>query len=123
MRGLSDLFIIESPNFLIETIACKDVSKATTSDEFQVVFDVSSFKPEEISVKLVERDIVVDGKHEEREAVHGFIARQFNRRITVPTDYDTETLTTYLNKDGKMTIKALKLKPNESKERIIPIKR
>lgn len=135
MRGFPELFnIVEYPTkvswpfFLIneephKTVASKDVCKATTNDEFQVVFDVSSFKPEEISVKFAERDIVVEGKHEEREAVHGFISRQFSRRITLPKDYDTETLTTYHNKDGKMTIKALKPKPIEPKERIIPIKR
>ena len=135
MRGIPEIFsIVESPSkvpypfFLINeepyrTDASKDVCKATTNDEFQVVFDVSSFKPEEISIKLTERDIVVEGKHEEREAVHGFISRQFTRRITLPKDFDTETLTTYLNKDGKLTIKALKPKTIEPKERIIPIKR
>lgn len=101
----------------------KEITKKTNESDFSSTFDVSSFKPEEISVKLVDRDIVVEGKHEEREDEHGFVSRQFSRRITLPKDYDTETITTYLNKDGKMTIKALKPKPIEPKERIIPIKR
>lgn len=131
MRGLPTFLAIESPRrfstplFLIDEhpSASKDVSIAKQNDEFQVVFDVSSFKPEEISVKLAEREIVVEGKHEEREADYGFISRQFSRRISLPIDFDTETLTTYLNKDGKMTIKALRPKPVVPKERIIPIKR
>lgn len=97
--------------------------KPSTDKNFQLTIDVSSFEPEEISVKLVERDVVVEGKHEEREDEHGFISRQFKRRFTIPEEYDTETLTTCLNKEGKMTIKALKLRPIETKERIIPIKR
>lgn len=101
----------------------REVLKKTSDTDFQTTFDVSSFKPEEISVKLVERDIVVEAKHEEREDEHGFVSRQFTRRFTLPKDIDTETITTYLNNDGKMTIKALKPKPIEPKERIIPIKR
>lgn len=91
--------------------------------EFTAAFDVSLFKPEDITVKLVERDIVVEGKHEEREDEHGFIARQFTRRITIPKEFDTETVTTYLSNDGKMTIKAFKPKPADPQERFIPIKR
>lgn len=94
-----------------------------TDKNFERTIDVASFEPEEISVKLVERDVVVEGKHEEREDEHGFISRQFKRRFTIPEEFDTETLTSSLSKEGKMTIKALKLRPIETKERIIPIKR
>lgn len=99
-------------------------TKSTPSErDFSVVFDVSSFNPEDISVKLVDREIFIDGKHEEREDEYGFISRQFSRRITLPKDFDTDTITILLTKDGKMTIKASRPKPLEPKERIIPIKR
>lgn len=116
-----------NPLMPVKTLAQKEpnntISTASEND-FQAVFDISSsFKPEEISVKIVERDIVVEGKHEEREDEHGFISRQFTRRFTLPKDFDSDSVTTYLDKNGKMTIKALKLKPIEPKERIIPIKR
>jgi HSP20 family molecular chaperone IbpA len=107
-----------------------DTTKSAQSShekDFSFAFDVSSFEPEEISVKLVDRDIFVEGKHEERQDEHGlfpgFISRQFTRRITLPKEYDTNTITSLLTKDGKMTIKALRLRPLEPKERIIPIKR
>lgn len=101
-----------------------DTTKSPPAEkDFTVAFDVSAFKPEEISVKLVERDILIEGKHEEREDEEGFISRQFTRRITVPKDFDTDTITTLLSKDGMMTIRALRPKPIEPKVRIIPIKR
>ena len=92
--------------------------------DFSMSFDVSSFKPEEISVKVKDRDVIIEAKHEEREDEHGFISRQLTRKFILPDEYDPDTVSTYLNADGKMTIKALKPRPDiEVKERIIPIKR
>jgi HSP20 family molecular chaperone IbpA len=99
-----------------------EVAKPSKQD-FNVTFDVSSFKPEEISVKLKDRDVIIEASHEERQDGIGFISRQFTRRYTLPEEYDSDTISTYLNADGKMTIKALKPKPIDSIERIIPIKR
>lgn len=91
---------------------------------FQLALDVSSFKPEEISVKVKDRDVFIEAKHEEREDEHGFVSRQFTRRFMLPDEYDPDTISTYLNADGKMTVKALKPKVDVSvKERIIPVKR
>lgn len=99
--------------------------KKTTSDDFKVAFDVKSFNPEEISVKVKGREILVDGKHDERADEHGFVSRHFTRRYIVPDEYDIETVATYLDSDGKMTITASKPKPviDTSNERVIPIER
>lgn len=95
-----------------------------TSDDFHITIDVKSFKPEEISVKVKERDIIVEGKHEERADEFGFVSRQFTRRYILPEDYDIDTVSSYLSADGKMIIKASKPKPVlETGERIIPIER
>lgn len=97
---------------------------AKPSSDFSISFDVSAFKPEEISVKVIDRDIIVEAKHEEREDEHGYISRQFTRKCILPDEYDPDTISTYLNAEGKMTIKPLKPKPAvQSNERIIPIKR
>lgn len=101
-----------------------EVAKAKDVQDFSIAFDVSSFQPEEISVKVRNRDIIVEAKHEERQDGHGYVSRQFTRRYTLPDEYDLDTVSTFLNADGKMTIKALKPKSLEAKnERIIPIKR
>ncbi|XP_070509261.1 protein lethal(2)essential for life-like [Chironomus tepperi] len=113
---------------LVMRKACqKDLSTKSKEQEvkdFSVAFDVSSFKPEEISVKVKDRDVIIEAKHDEREDEHGFISRQLTRKFILPDEYDPDTISTYINADGKMTIKALKPQPEiRVKERIIPIKR
>nr|ABF01017.1 small heat shock protein [Belgica antarctica] len=95
------------------------------SDDYEVSFDVKSSKPEEIEVKVKDRTIHVEAKHEEREDELGFVSRQFARRFVLPQEFDPETISTFLNAEGKMTIKAAKPKPpvDETKERVIPIQR
>lgn len=98
-----------------------------TTDDFQAVLNVKSFRPEEVSVKVKGREIIVEGKHEERHDEQGlcFVSRQFSRRYILPEEFDPDTVATYLDSKGKMTIKALKPKPveEEKNERIIPIER
>lgn len=77
-----------------------------TKDGFQVCMDVHQFGPDEISVKTVDGVIVVDAKHEDREDEHGYIARQFSRRYTLPIGYDTNEVVSQLSSDGVLTIKA-----------------
>jgi len=100
-------------------------SKKTLAEDFKVTFDVKSFNPEEISVKVKGREIFVDGKHDERADEQGFVSRQFTRRFIVPDEFDTDTIATYLDIEGRMTIVASKPKPpvDDSTERIIPIER
>lgn len=95
------------------------------SDVFQTSIDVQSFQPEEITVKVKDHEIIVEGKHEERQDKTGFISRQFSRRCILPQEFDPDTISTFLNAEGKMTIKATKPQPPAVKttERIIPIQR
>nr|CAA29788.1 unnamed protein product [Drosophila melanogaster] len=44
---------------------------------FEVHLDVGLFQPGELTVKLVNECIVVEGKHEEREDDHGHVSRHF----------------------------------------------
>jgi hypothetical protein len=99
--------------------------KKTLAEDFKVSFDVKSFNPDEISVKVKGREIFVDGKHDERADEQGFVSRQFSRRFVVPDEFDTDTIATYLDMEGRMTITASKPKPpvDESTERVIPIER
>ena len=94
-----------------------------SSDDYQVRIDVKSFKPEEITVKVKGREILVEGKHEERQDEFGFVSQQFSRRYILPEEFDADTVSTFLSADGKMTIKALKPQPAivEPTERVIPI--
>ena len=75
-------------------------------DGFQVSMDVQQFAPNEISVKTVDNDIVVEANHEERQDEHGYISRQFKRRYTLPKGFNIEDVATQLSSDGVLTIKA-----------------
>jgi len=69
---------------------------------FRVQLDVSQFSPEEINIRVVGRDLVIDGKHEERRDDHGFISRSFSRRYTLPENMDEQRVACQLSKDGKL---------------------
>lgn len=96
-----------------------------SSNDFTVTLDVKNFKPEEIEVKVKDREIIIEGKHEERRDNHGFVSRQFSRRYLLPEEFDPDTIATYLTAEGKMTVKAEKPKPqiDQTQARVIPIQR
>lgn len=93
---------------------------ATETDGFQVSMDVQQFKPEEITVKIIDGCIVVEGKHEDRQDDHGFISRQFVRKYTLPSGYETKDVISTLSSDGVLTLKANSPKA-ENTERVIEI--
>jgi HSP20 family molecular chaperone IbpA len=103
--------------------ADQEIAPQTGKDGFQVCLDVQQFKPNEISVKTVENQVVIEGKHEERQDQHGFISRQFTRRYTLPKGYKADKVVSTLSSDGVLTIKASP--PQEAieaaKERVIQI--
>lgn len=71
---------------------------------FQVSLDVQQFKPEELSVKVKEGSVVVEGKHEEKRDAHGFISRQFTRRYQLPETVDSKALQASLSSDGVLQL-------------------
>lgn len=91
-------------------------------DKFQVVLDVQQFKPDEISVKVVDKFVVVEGKHEEKQDEHGWISRQFTRRYLIPEQCNVDEVTSSLSSDGVLSITApRKDKPDAQPERTISI--
>lgn len=82
-------------------LCCSDVSLMSM---FQVSLDVQQFKPEELSVRFKEGSVVVEGKHEEKEDVHGFISRQFTRRYELPETVDSNALQASLSSDGVLQL-------------------
>ncbi|CAK9818776.1 Protein lethal(2)essential for life [Anthophora plagiata] len=91
-------------------------------DTFKVMLDVQQFKPEEINVKLVDRTVVVEAKHEERKDEHGLISRQFMRKYWLPEQVEADKLSSNISSDGILTIMApLKEKEAKSNERTIKI--
>ncbi|XP_006625141.1 protein lethal(2)essential for life-like [Apis dorsata] len=75
-------------------------------DTFKVILDVQQFKPEEINVKLINRLVVVEAKHEEKKDEHGLISRQFIRKYLLPEQVDEEKLASSISSDGILIITA-----------------
>ncbi|XP_012270235.1 protein lethal(2)essential for life [Orussus abietinus] len=91
-------------------------------DKFQVSLDVQQFAPEEVSVKVVDRSVVVEGKHEEKQDEHGWISRQFVRKYLIPEQCDIEQVSSKLSSDGVLSIVVpRKDKPPVEGERVISI--
>lgn len=98
-------------------------NETTGKDGFQVCMDVEDFAPNEITVKTVNNDIVVEAKHEEREDDHGYISRQFTRRYTLPDGYNVKDVVSKLSSDGILTVQAPAVEKTDdgSKVRVIQI--
>lgn len=90
-------------------------------DKFQVCLDVQLFSPNEITVKTVGRQIVVEGKHEEKQDEHGLISRHFIRKYVLPEEYKYEDVISNLSSDGVLSISAPKLLGHQEGERVVPI--
>lgn len=94
-----------------------------TKDHFKVILDVQHFKPNEINVRVNEREIIIEGKHEERQDDHGYISRQFIRRFSLPKGCMSDSVTSSLSSDGVLTLMANKVMAKEIKDgKMIPIK-
>ncbi|XP_072938682.1 protein lethal(2)essential for life-like [Epargyreus clarus] len=104
-------------------LAVTEGSKVSTDGEkFQVNIDVQHFAPDEISVKVVDRHVVVEGKHEEKRDEHGYVSRQFVRRYALPEGCLPDTVESKLSSDGVLSISApLVLALPSSGEKIVPI--
>nr|XP_034196468.1 protein lethal(2)essential for life-like [Osmia lignaria] len=92
-------------------------------DKFQVTLDVSQFAPEEINVKVVDQNIVIEAKHPEKEDEHGWVSRRFVRKYIVPSQCDINQVESHLSSDGILTITVPRKEPVKSKpvEKIIKI--
>ncbi|XP_044732486.1 protein lethal(2)essential for life-like [Chrysoperla carnea] len=105
-------------------IGKSDLGSTVVADKnkYCVSLDVQQFAPNEITVKVIDDSIVVEGKHEEKRDEHGFISRQFTRRYVLPAGHDIDNVTSSLSSDGILTIFAPKFAAGENPtERIIPI--
>jgi crystallin alpha B len=83
---------------------------------------VQQFKPDELTVKMLDNYVVVEGKHEDQQDEHGFISRQFQRRYKIPDDIEPDAVVSQLSSDGVLIISApKKALPPSGNERVVPI--
>ena len=89
-------------------------------DSFKVSFDVSKFKPEEITVRSEDGELVVEGKQEVKSE-EGYSTRHFVRTYSLPRNVDHDSFTSRLSKEGILSIEAKKIQKPEAQENFIKI--
>lgn len=90
-------------------------SKQYSRRRFQVKVDVKSFKSDEVSVRVKDNYIIIEGKHEERDD-DGFVAVRFSHSYILPEEYDPRTIKSYYNSLGIVTITAKRIQPSVNVE-------
>uniref|UniRef100_A0A1A9WTX8 SHSP domain-containing protein n=1 Tax=Glossina brevipalpis TaxID=37001 RepID=A0A1A9WTX8_9MUSC len=98
-------------------------SPSINENGFKVCMDVEQFKHSELNVKVVEKALIIEGKHKEREDRYGSIQRHFIRRYVLPEGYDANKAVSKFSSDGILKINVPKpLTENEkANEHIIQI--
>lgn len=75
-------------------------------DGFKVCLDVQQFKSYEISVRVENNSIIIEGRHDKRPNVRGYIERKFTRRYDLSNEFKIRDVTSDLSSDGILTVKA-----------------
>ncbi|XP_077260937.1 protein lethal(2)essential for life-like [Temnothorax americanus] len=96
------------------------VLSSTNIDDtvFKITLDVKEYNPEEVTVKVVDRWVVVEGKHEATKDDGNAWSRQFVRKYLLPSRAEVDKIKTTLSSNGLLTVTA-PLKPKD--ERVIKI--
>ena len=87
-----------------------------SNNNFTVNLDLTEFDPKDISIKLEEKIIVIQGKHEFTSDNGEYELREYVRKIPVPDNVLTDQLKSTLNHNGQLIIQAPLKKPVEDKE-------
>lgn len=96
------------------------MSNEQGKNQFEVKLNVSSFRSDDLQVKVNGRLLVVTGHHNEREENGGMVERRFTRTYILPKSSDENELTSEVTADGVLKIT---VPTDEASEyRKIPIK-
>ncbi|KAL3997139.1 Hsp20/alpha crystallin family protein [Acanthocheilonema viteae] len=90
-------------------------------ENFGIQLDVSHFRPEELSVKMQDGKLFVEGHHEERNDQHGSVERHFIRKYTIPKTVLQDSLESQLSDQGVLRITAKKKAIESLQFKNIPI--
>ncbi|PVD21513.1 hypothetical protein C0Q70_17311 [Pomacea canaliculata] len=107
----------QKENFLLDNPVVRD---SQGRPQFRLQFDLRQFKPEEVTVRTIGQQLIVQARHEEAgpdKKVH----REYCRQCTLPGDVTPEALVSRLSRSGILTIHAPL--PAAEEDRVIPIDR
>ena len=95
--------------------------KQRKCEGFSVKLDVNHFEPEDMTIKVVGNELIVNGKHGERLDDNGIVSREFTRRYELPKDIDLERITSKLSNEGNLMIEPPLKQKEAPKQTVIPI--
>ena len=116
---------IEAPKIKQEKLQKEDQSIEQDDNKFKAVFDVTKYKPEEVSVKVQDHQVIVhveqktESKDDNKDIF--FQHRQFTRRLVLPGTVKLDSLRSTWTKDGALVIEADKSPPIEAEMRQLKI--
>ena len=93
-------------------------------DQYKILINVEHFQPEELMIKTVDNNVIVEAKHEEKTSDgRSFSTKSFNQSFALPRGVSPEAVSSSLSKTGVLTISApLPRALKSSGERLVPIK-
>nr|ACU83231.1 heat shock protein 22 isoform 1 [Ruditapes philippinarum] len=103
-RIRKDMFKLDTGSSML-SIEKPFVTDPVGNKKLSLRFDCSQFKPEEISVKTMDKRLCVHAKHTE-ESPGRKVYREFTKEYTLPNAIDPLRLTSILSKDGVLQIEA-----------------
>merc|ERR1712025_335245 len=102
------------------------VSKVVYEDDlYKILINVDKYQPEELMIKTVDNNVIVEAKHGEKTSDgRSFSTQSFNQSFALPRGVNPEAVSSSLSKAGVLTISAPLPKPLKLNggERLIPIK-
>ena len=94
-------------------------------DMYKILINVEKYQPEELMIKTIDNNVVVEAKHEEKTSDgRSYSTQSFNQSFNLPRGVNPESVSSSLSKTGVLTISAPLPKPIKSVggERMVPIK-
>jgi len=93
-------------------------------DQYKILINVEHFQPEELMIKTLDSNVIVEAKHEEKTSDgRSFSTKSFNQSFALPRGVSPEAVSSSLSKTGVLTISApLPRALKTSGERLVPIK-
>lgn len=121
-RIRKDLFKLDSGSSMLQ-VENPFITDPTGNKKLSLRFDCSQFKPEEISVKTMDKRLCIHAKHTE-ESPGRKVYREFTREYTLPQKVDPLRLTSTLSKDGVLQVEApAPASVDAPREYLIPIEK
>ena len=95
-----------SPDGQLQLVDSQVALKEDQPRHFRHTFDLHDFNADDISVRVENRKLYVDGEMEADDGHGRQTTKSFSRQVDVPSCVDVDKLTSYFSRDGSLTVEA-----------------